>query len=163
MSNKYELTSETEIFLGRKLFRIRAKISFGWVKKGEKGGWVEKETNLSQVYGDAWVSGDAQVSGNARVYGNARVSGDAQVYGDARVSKSVIHIIGLLWDVTITDMHIQIGCELHTISDWSKFKDSRIKLMSSEALAFWAEHKTWIIKTAKKNEVKRDTKKAKAA
>ena len=100
MNKKFELTTDTKMFLGRKLFRIKALISFGNVKSGDLGGYVEKESNLShdnnawvygnaQVYGNArvsgnaWVSGDAQVYGNARVYGNAWVSGDARVCGDA--------------------------------------------------------------------------------
>ena len=84
MSKKFELTSNTKIFLGRKLFRIRALISFGDVKEGDLGGYIEKEENLSHD-GDAWVSGDARVSGDAWVYGNARVYGNAWVYGDAWV------------------------------------------------------------------------------
>ena len=62
---KFELTSEfvTTVF-GVKLFRIRALIEFGDVEVGDKGGFVEKEENLSQM-GDAWVSGDARVFGNA--------------------------------------------------------------------------------------------------
>ena len=94
---KYELTSETKVFLGKTLYRIKALVQFGNVNAGDLGGWIEKEENLSQsgnawVYGDArvsgnaWVYGDARVSGNAEVSGNARVSGDARVYGDARVS-----------------------------------------------------------------------------
>ena len=89
---KFELVAELskELF-GRKLFRIRALISFSDVSKGDLGGWVEKEECVDQ-YGNAWVSGDARVygnawvSGDARVYGNARVSGNARVYGNARVS-----------------------------------------------------------------------------
>ncbi|ECJ5891726.1 hypothetical protein FNH88_19030, partial [Salmonella enterica subsp. salamae] len=62
---KYELALDiTKEFLGRKLFRIRALISFGNVEKGDLGGWVEKEGNLDQS-GDAWVSGNAWVSGDA--------------------------------------------------------------------------------------------------
>ena len=76
---KYELTENTTMHFGKKLFQIKALISFGDVKAGELGGWIEKEENLSHA-GNAWVSGDA------RVYGNARVYGDAQVYGNARVS-----------------------------------------------------------------------------
>jgi predicted acyltransferase (DUF342 family) len=107
---KFELTSETKInIFGKKLFRIKALISFGDVKAGETGGWVEKEENVNQsgnawvsgnaeisgnawVSDDAWVYGDAKVSGNARVSGNAEISGnawvsdDAWVYGDAKVS-----------------------------------------------------------------------------
>ena len=82
---KYELTSETKVFLGKTLYRIKALVQFGNVNAGDLGGWIEKEENLSQS-GNAWVYGDASVSGDAEVYGNARVSGDARVYGDARVS-----------------------------------------------------------------------------
>jgi hypothetical protein len=84
-TKKYELTEEKREINGHILFRIRALISFGNVSRGDLGGWIEREENLSQVYGDAWVYGDAQVSGNARVYGDAWVYGDAQVYGDAWV------------------------------------------------------------------------------
>ena len=74
---KYELlVDDTITFFGVQLFRIKALISFSGIEKGEIGGYVASENNLSQ-YGNAWVSGDA------RVYGNARVSGDAWVYGNA--------------------------------------------------------------------------------
>ena len=83
---KFELTSETKInIFGKKLFRIKALISFADVEAGETGGWVEKEGNVNQS-DNAWVSGNAEVSGNAKVYGNAKVSGDAKVYGNAEVS-----------------------------------------------------------------------------
>lgn len=79
MNKKYELlVDDTITFLGWKLFRIKALISFGCVEAGELGGYVAKEGNLSHD-GDAWVSGDARVSGNAEVYGDAWVSGDAEV------------------------------------------------------------------------------------
>ena len=67
------------------------------LQKGDKGGYIEHEGNLSQ-YGDsrvldgAEVSGDAVVDSNAKVFGNARlwdnvwVSGNAWVYGNAKVS-----------------------------------------------------------------------------
>ena len=73
---KYELTTNVKTVLGRKLFQIKALISFDCIEAGELGGWIEKESNLSQS-GDAWVSGHAWVSGNARVFGNAEVSGNA--------------------------------------------------------------------------------------
>ena len=75
---KYELTSETKVFLGKTLYRIKALVQFGNVNAGDLGGWIEKEENLSQ-YGNAWVSGNAEVYGNAEVSGNARVSGNAEV------------------------------------------------------------------------------------
>ena len=65
----FKLTSETKInALGIKLFRIECIIDCKWAKVGDKGGWIEKENNLS---GDAWVYGDAQVYGDAKVSGNA--------------------------------------------------------------------------------------------
>lgn len=81
---KFELTTESITFLGRTLFRIKALISFGSVKEGELGGYIEKEENLSHE-GNAWVYGNAKVCGNARVYGDAWVCGDAEVCGDAWV------------------------------------------------------------------------------
>ena len=86
MNEKYELVLDDSVELfGQKLFRIRAKISFCIVKKGELGGYIESEKNLSH-YDDAWVYGNARVCGNAEVYGNADVSGNASVYGNADVS-----------------------------------------------------------------------------
>ena len=85
---KFELTTDTKMLFGRKLFRIKALVSFGDVTAGDLGGYVEKEGNLSHdgnawVYDNAWVYGNAQVYGNAWVYDNAWVCGDAQVYGNA--------------------------------------------------------------------------------
>ena len=88
MSNKlWEFTGDTKVCFGITLKRIRAMVEFKLkcgiiIRKGELGGWIEKESNL---YGDAWVSGDALVYGDAEVYGDAWVSGDALVYGDAQV------------------------------------------------------------------------------
>lgn len=71
---KFELTTETKINIcGKKLFRIKALISFGLIIAGEKGGWIEKEENLSQ-YGNAWVFGNAEVYDNACVRDNAYLS-----------------------------------------------------------------------------------------
>ena len=89
MSAKYEFVPGDTITIapGRTLKRIRAlaTIAVAGVAPGNLGGYVESETNLAQVYGNAWVYGDARVYGNAQVSGNARVYGNAQVYGDARV------------------------------------------------------------------------------
>ena len=98
----------------------------------------------AQVYGDAWVCGNARVCGDARVCGNAQVCGDARVYGNAWVSP--INIIGLVYPITITDMHMQIGCERHLIADWAAFEDRRILNMDGKAaLTFWRAHKSHLI------------------
>ena len=88
---KYELTEETKIIGDKTLFRIRALRSFGDIKAGDLGGFIENERNLSHE-DNAWVSGNAKVIDNARVSDNAlvsdnaRVSGEAWVDGNARVS-----------------------------------------------------------------------------
>ena len=84
MEKKYKLTEESIKLRDRKLYRIEAIRDFGRVSKGQKGGFVETESNLSQV-GDAWVYDDAKVFGNAKVYGDAKVFGNAEVCGDAKV------------------------------------------------------------------------------
>lgn len=85
MIKKFELDLSTKITsFGIELFRVKALISFGDVKKGDLGGYVEKEENLSH-YGNAWVCSDAKVYGDAEVYGNAEVYGDAWVCGNAKV------------------------------------------------------------------------------
>ena len=95
MSNKiWEFTGDTKICFGITLRRIRAAVEFKLkcgivIAKGELGGWIEKESNLSGnawVCGNAKVCGDAKVYGDAEVYGNAKVYGNAWVYGDAWVS-----------------------------------------------------------------------------
>ena len=60
MGKKYKLTDETKVVDGVTLHRIECVTAFGNVEGGEKGGYIEKEGNLSQT-GDAWVYGNAQV------------------------------------------------------------------------------------------------------
>ena len=81
---KYELTSETKVINGVELHRIKALDSFGNIKKGDLGGWIESEKNLSHG-GNAWVSGNAKVYDNAKVLDNATVGGKATVRGEAWV------------------------------------------------------------------------------
>lgn len=78
---KFELTTESIYLLGIKLFRIKALVTFGCVKKGELGGFVEKEENLDHT-GSAWIFGNAKVYGGALVHGDEEVSGNAEVSGN---------------------------------------------------------------------------------
>ena len=112
MEKKYRLLENDTITInGRTLYRIEALRDFADVRKGDKGGYVESEDNLSQkddcwvsgnavvsdnaeVSGKAWVYGNAVVSGNAVVCGNARVYGSAEVSGNARVYGSADYYVG---------------------------------------------------------------------
>lgn len=70
---KYKLTDETMTTKsGIVLHRIECVCSFGNVKAGDKGGWIEKEENLSQ-YNNCWVYDNAIVCYNAGVCDNAYV------------------------------------------------------------------------------------------
>ena len=73
---KYEFTGETKeiklLFRTAVLHRIRATVSFGFVKIGDLGGWIEKEENLSHE-GKAWVWGNAEVCGDAEVFSASHV------------------------------------------------------------------------------------------
>jgi len=105
MTKSYEFTGETKILNNEiTLKRIRAIRDIGTdVKAGDLGGWIEKESNLSdnawvfedaEVYGNARVYGDAWVYGNALVYGDARVFGNARVFGEARIAENIHLVMG---------------------------------------------------------------------
>ena len=118
---KYEFTGEVKVKFGVTLKRIRALIDFGNVKKGELGGFIEKEENLSYA-GDAWVSGNAWVYGNAWVSGDAEVSGNAWVSGDA--DYMVIGPIGSRFGFTTffknknNKISVSCGCFLGTLAEF---------------------------------------------
>ena len=104
MDKKYELI-ESDI---KGLYRVKALKDFGYVKKGDIGGYVENPNNLShegycwvydnakiydeaRIYGNSEISGCAVIQGNARIYGNSEISdcavidGNARIYGDSEV------------------------------------------------------------------------------
>ena len=66
------------------------------------------------------------------------------------INKWPIQIYGLYWAVTILDEHMQIGCELHRLSDWEAFDDTRIGRMDARnAKKFWAENKDALLSMAR--------------
>ena len=74
---KYKLSEEETSFLNpdgstTTLYRIVALRDFADVKKGDLGGFIEKENNLSHE-GNAWVYDDAKVFNDAIVMENATV------------------------------------------------------------------------------------------
>ena len=102
---KYEILMDeknnTIVVYGKTLHRIKALRDFGDVRKGDIGGYIENENNLSHE-GNCWIYDDAMVYGNAKVYGNARVynnaivnnnaiaCGNAIVYDNAKVYSNAI-------------------------------------------------------------------------
>ena len=96
-NKKYELlTNDTIEINGNTLYRIRALRDFVDVKKGDIGGYIQSEVNLSHegncwiygnavVYEAASVVGNAIVSGNAKIHGNSKVIGNCRIFGNAEV------------------------------------------------------------------------------
>jgi hypothetical protein len=98
----------------KKVYRIIAVKDFGGVRVGYKGGYIEKESNLSHegncwvfsngiVYDNAVVSDNAKVHGrvfdNAKVFDNARVYGiNAMIYGNAIIKDNAKIHGGRIYD-----------------------------------------------------------------
>lgn len=98
---KYEFTGETIIFEGRTLHRIRYIRDIGFVCKGEIGGWIEGEHNLShegdcrllqeaKVFGNACIMECSYVINNAIIKDNAQIKGYAEVYGETVIGADTI-------------------------------------------------------------------------
>lgn len=113
LNTKYEFAASKKIN-GVQMNQIRALKSFGNVKKGDLGGWIQAENNLdwddncwvygsglvygggsvadnakveqfAEVFGSASVGGQAVISGEAEVFENSKVWGNCQIYGSAVV------------------------------------------------------------------------------
>lgn len=88
MEKKYEITpnKRVEIIDGTSITtrQIRACRNFGHVKKGDIGGYIDSEENLSHE-GDCWIHDNAMALQNARVMGGAQVFDNAMICGDAMV------------------------------------------------------------------------------
>ena len=96
MEKKYKITEETINVNGRTLYRIEALMDFGDVKKGDKGGFIEKECNLSQR-GDCWVYDNAKVYNNAKVFDYAEIYGNAEICGKAEIANDLDYIVFKNW------------------------------------------------------------------
>lgn len=86
MEKKFKLSEVSLRCEGKVLRRIIALMDIPKynVKKGDLGGYVEKEENLSQV-GICWISNDAKVYGNAKVVENSLVCENAKVKDNAMI------------------------------------------------------------------------------
>jgi carbonic anhydrase/acetyltransferase-like protein (isoleucine patch superfamily) len=81
-NKKYEFTGETLIEDGIVLRQIRALRSIGGEAKGNVGGWIESERNLSHE-GECWVEEGSVVYGDVCVLGDARVMGSSVIRGES--------------------------------------------------------------------------------
>ena len=85
MSRKYELTDETIMFEDNVLYRIRALKDIPGAVKGDLGGFVRSEENLSQE-GDCWIFPESKVVGNSKVSGDATILGEVTIFNDVNIT-----------------------------------------------------------------------------
>jgi len=93
MVKKYEITSDCKTVDNVKVCRVKAlkdiDITLNEVKKGDLGGFVENENNLSQE-GKSWVKDDAVVMGKANVSDDALIRDNAVVRDHAVVQGNAL-------------------------------------------------------------------------
>lgn len=125
---KYRLTENSVEYKGKTLYQIESltdfeiTTGFGFqVKKGDLGGYIESESNLSQQ-GNCWIGENVYVLDNAKIENNAfidcvcivqdnsrvfeqayiedgglktyrtNISGQAQIYGNAFIYKTILTV-----------------------------------------------------------------------
>ena len=120
-NKKYKLGEKHKKY---ELYRVISLINFLNVEAGDVGGYIARETNLSQA-DFAWV------------YGNAQVFGDARVFGELKINYIPINIVGLKYSMTIFKKtgQIQVGCHLKTIKKWEEITEFE----DQEFLDTWKE------------------------
>lgn len=88
MNKKYKMLRDHS--WGSGLHRIEAIKDFGDVRRGDVGGFIQTEDNLSDI-GTAWVYDNARVFGKARVYENAKlydnstITDNVSIYGNSEL------------------------------------------------------------------------------
>jgi len=82
----------------------------------------------------------------ANLYG-ANISG-ANLYGATGLNNYIKCIQIEKYAICYTAEVMQIGCQSHTIAEWSGFSDAQIRAMDGkEALEWWTKYKAWIFQT----------------
>ena len=139
---KFELVKERKkkiiIFGGTlTLYRIRALKDFSDVKKGDLGGFVEFEENLSQA-GNCWIYDDAEVSGLSKVCDNETLRDSVKlldgvtIYGDTQLRGDLTYTRENMYD--ILDLDTSVGKCTKT-SDFSNSTKEFLKFDSNKPKA----------------------------
>ena len=130
---KFKMVWEPE----SKAYRIYALKDFGEVKKGEKGGLISGEINLSH-YGNCWIYQGSKVTGHSNISHNAEIRGESYiedsiisgevVISDTSVRGSTIKggsviMSGLVYNCKISGRINLSGIELYYIKSTSLKED----------------------------------------
>lgn len=132
MNNKFKLTDETIITSGKVLYRIQALKSFGEIKEGDLGGFIEKEENLSArgncwIYDNACVYDHAYIANNAKVHDNAYVLDNARVYGNACITNNaVISSYAKVYDYAYIYGNVKIRGNAHVYGNANIYGDAHV-------------------------------------
>ena len=126
LEKKYELVKDMTLTsrFGL-LYKIRALKDFSDVKKGDLGGYVSSERNLSHydncwIYGeDAIVAGNAYVNYNARVYGYTVISGNSKILDNACVGGNTV-----IYNAEISDNALIGGRDVYILN--SSIEDNAV-------------------------------------
>lgn len=164
---KYEITEKTKVAYGVKLHQIRALVDIldDWgnvlVHKGDVGGWIEKEENLSQdgqcwirennsyVMGNAYVCNDAYILTSSVIRDNAQISGkatvafstisdEAKVYGNARVHSCTAGGTSQIYGNAVA-AKVKIGIRARIFGDAAIYTPGQMP-MDRDAVAWKKEH-----------------------
>ena len=103
-----------------------------------------KMLDNSKMLGEAALFNNATMTDSSIAFdfselsGNALISGGAILGGNASSTKKVLYITTELYDVTISDNHIDLGLSQYTKKDWFNFTSEEIlKLEGKEGLDWW--------------------------
>ena len=136
-NRKYEFTDETLERNGIVYHRIRAKKSFDLVtgekvNKGDLGGFLEKESNLSEE-GNCWVKDNARVGGvNTYIMENAVLAGTSEaLHGVTLSGQAHVHGMSYLFKVSAGD-NVEI-CDSRLVNVMVK---DDVKVLSSVLESF---------------------------
>lgn len=146
MEKKFEFTGKEMLYPVR-VKEIRALRDFGYVKKGDIGGYIECEKNLSHK-GNCWVYQGAVVYGNSMICNNAVVAegvtvrnksvigGNAFVVGKGiEISHSVIEDdVVIDTGATIENSHINGGTSIEQSNIESAKIDGNVHVMLSRII-----------------------------
>jgi len=67
------------------------------------------------------------------------------IWGGTTTRMQPLFLAGLTWPVTITDSHMTIGCQTHSLTEWWSYDNRTIIAMDSRnALKFWRAHKAML-------------------
>ena len=104
-NKKYEILMDeknTIRWQGHTLHRIKALRDFGDIKRGDLGGFVENENNLSHE-GNCWLYNNAKAMDDSRLYdnsamydyseisGNSEMHDNSTMHGDSEINDSVMY------------------------------------------------------------------------